>query len=100
MPEVQREHRRSSFFFTDRENFGRTEMHLSSMEVYSIRNRSIRKILSDIVKRNGARLHHVKPHGALYNMAAKDPVLLSESHCAGRKRYRWLSCLLWVIRVL
>jgi len=60
--------------FSDRENFGRTEMHLSSMEVYSLVTDQL-KILSDIVKRNGARLHHVKPHGALYNMAAKDPVL-------------------------
>ena len=23
----------------------------------------------------GVPLHHVKPHGALYNMAARDPVL-------------------------
>lgn len=60
--------------FSDRENFGRTEMQLSSMEVYSLVTDQL-KIFGDIVKRNGARLHHVKPHGALYNMAAKDAVL-------------------------
>jgi UPF0271 protein len=57
--------------FLDRENFGRTEMELSLMEVYSIVTDQL-KILNDIVKRNGAKLHHVKPHGALYTMAAKN----------------------------
>jgi len=31
--------------------------------------------LLKIVKEKGAKLHHVKPHGALYNMAAKDSAL-------------------------
>lgn len=57
--------------FLDRENFGRTEMELSLMEVYSIVTDQL-NILNGIVKRNGAKLHHVKPHGALYNMAAKN----------------------------
>lgn len=58
--------------FLDRENFGRTEMDLSLKEIYSIVTDQL-KILNDIVRRNHAKLHHVKPHGALYNMAAKDP---------------------------
>ena len=57
--------------FLDRENFGRTEMELSLMEVYSIITDQL-NILNGIIKRNGAKLHHVKPHGALYNMAAKN----------------------------
>jgi len=57
--------------FLDRDNFGRTEMELSLMEIYSIVTDQL-KILNDIVKRNGATLHHVKAHGALYNMAAKN----------------------------
>ncbi len=58
--------------FLDRENFGRTEMQLSLIEVYSIITDQL-NILNDIVRRNNAKLHHVKPHGALYNMAAKYP---------------------------
>lgn len=57
--------------FLDRENFGRTEMELSLIEVYSIITDQL-NILNGIIKRNGAKLHHVKPHGALYNMAAKN----------------------------
>lgn len=57
--------------FYDKENFGRKEMHLSSDKLYAIVIEQLIKI-SLIAKEKGARLHHVKPHGALYNMAAKD----------------------------
>jgi UPF0271 protein len=57
--------------FPDREHFGRTEMQLSMPEVYLIVTDQL-NMLNDIVKRNDAVLHHVKPHGALYNMAAKN----------------------------
>jgi UPF0271 protein len=58
--------------FFDKENFGRTEIFLPADEIYDLiilQLRSIEKIL----KTKNARLHHVKPHGALYNMSAKDP---------------------------
>ncbi len=57
--------------FLDRENFGRTEIKKSPQEVYelvSIQIKSLQKIAAD----DNMRLHHVKPHGALYNMAARD----------------------------
>lgn len=57
--------------FFDKENFGRKEMHLSGSEIYDLVLAQI-KILDKIVKMSGAKLHHVKPHGALYNMSAKD----------------------------
>lgn len=57
--------------FPDKENFGRTEMKKSPEEVYEIVSAQI-KLLQKIVDDNNARLHHVKPHGALYNKAAKD----------------------------
>lgn len=60
--------------FLDRENFGRTEMALSLPEVYTIVTDQL-KILNNIIIKNGADMHHVKPHGALYNMAAKNPAL-------------------------
>jgi UPF0271 protein len=60
--------------FPDRENFGRREMKLSFGEVYHlIINQII--ALEKILLEAGATLRHVKPHGALYNMAAKDPFL-------------------------
>jgi UPF0271 protein len=60
--------------FLDKENFGRTEMKTSPEEVYKLVSTQI-KILQKIAAKNNAALHHVKPHGALYNMAAKDKAL-------------------------
>lgn len=56
--------------FPDTENFGRTDMHLPLGEVYELVLKQI-KLMQQICERSGTRLHHVKPHGALYNMAAR-----------------------------
>jgi UPF0271 protein len=60
--------------FADRENFGRTNMHLSAVEVYDLVTEQL-AILQRIATAEGAFLQHVKPHGALYNMSAKDAAL-------------------------
>lgn len=60
--------------FADRGNFGRTNMHLSAVEVYNLVTEQL-AILQKIAASEGAFLNHVKPHGALYNMSAKDAVL-------------------------
>lgn len=60
--------------FPDRENFGRTNMSLPLEQVYQMVREQIATV-DRIAKNIGAKLHHVKPHGALYNMAAKDPAL-------------------------
>ena len=61
--------------FPDRENFGRTEMKDFSLKrVYELVTEQL-KILQSIVVGNKAKLHHIKPHGALYNMAANDATL-------------------------
>jgi UPF0271 protein len=60
--------------FLDRENFGRTEMNISPQQVYDLVSAQI-KLLQKIAADNNATLHHVKPHGALYNMAAKNKIL-------------------------
>lgn len=60
--------------FRDKENFGRTEMHLSSDKIYALIIEQLIKI-DLLAKEKGATLHHVKPHGALYNMAARDKQL-------------------------
>ncbi|MEY3577431.1 MAG: hypothetical protein RL394_1014 [Bacteroidota bacterium] len=57
--------------FDDREGFGRREMQLSSDEIYRLVKEQI-NIIRKTAAEEGASLHHVKPHGALYNMAAKD----------------------------
>ncbi|RZM29049.1 MAG: LamB/YcsF family protein [Pedobacter sp.] len=55
--------------FPDLQGFGRREMKLSAVEIYNITLYQI-GALSAFVKAEGSVLHHVKPHGALYNMAA------------------------------
>ncbi len=57
--------------FLDKENFGRTEIKKSPDEIYELVSTQI-KILQKIAEDNNAALQHVKPHGALYNMAAKN----------------------------
>lgn len=60
--------------FLDRQNFGRTEMHLPASEIYQLVIDQL-EVLNNIITKKGGKMHHVKPHGALYNMAAKDAVL-------------------------
>ncbi|MEJ8818984.1 5-oxoprolinase subunit PxpA [Lacibacter sp. H407] len=55
----------------DLENFGRTEMQRSTNEIYAIVTEQL-NIISGITNELGGKLHHVKPHGALYNQSAKD----------------------------
>lgn len=60
--------------FPDLQGFGRRNMHLSAEELYAMTLYQI-GALQAIVRAEGGHLHHVKPHGALYNMAAKDRTL-------------------------
>ena len=60
--------------FFDKKNFGRTEIDLSAAEIYELIIQQLTTI-NIVIKRNHLRLHHVKPHGALYNMSAKDPLI-------------------------
>lgn len=60
--------------YPDIQGFGRREMKLSPAEVYEIVLYQI-GALSAFAKAAGSTLHHVKPHGALYNTAAKDSLL-------------------------
>jgi UPF0271 protein len=57
--------------FEDREHFGRRELTLPAEEIFALVARQIRA-LAVIVRVNGRRLAHVKPHGGLYNLAARD----------------------------
>ncbi len=60
--------------YEDREKFGRREMNLPLEEVTALVERQIR-LLAYFTTEAGTRLHHVKPHGALYNQANRDAPL-------------------------
>jgi UPF0271 protein len=54
--------------------FGRRDMRITPEEAYALTTYQI-GALAAIAATLGVRLQHVKPHGALYNMAARDAVL-------------------------
>lgn len=54
--------------------FGRRTMAVSPQEAYDMMVVQI-GALAGVAASQGGRLHHVKPHGALYNMAARNPEL-------------------------
>lgn len=54
--------------------FGRREMAISPTEAYDLTVYQI-GALQAIATSQGSTIRHVKPHGALYNMAAKNPAL-------------------------
>ena len=60
--------------FNDKANFGRSEMMLSDCELYDLVAEQI-ELVQNICTEMGATLHHVKAHGALYNMAARDATM-------------------------
>ena len=60
--------------YRDREHFGRSNMHLPPESVYRIVTEQVND-LARITAALGGKISHVKPHGALYNQAAKDSEL-------------------------
>lgn len=60
--------------FPDRENFGRLEKACTPTEVYNWVLEQV-QMLQGIAAGLGATVVHVKPHGALYNQAAREQVL-------------------------
>jgi UPF0271 protein len=67
--------------FNDRENFGRKRINLSASEITNLVIDQI-NILSEIAASKEMKVTHVKPHGALNNMACEDyglAVVISES---------------------
>ena len=57
--------------FPDKENFGRKIVDMSCSALYQTIKNQI-KSLMNIARDQHTTLHHIKPHGALYNLAAKD----------------------------
>jgi len=57
--------------FPDREGFGRRDLGLSPDEVEVFTAAQV-GALAEVAAGEGVRLQHVKPHGALFNVAARD----------------------------
>jgi UPF0271 protein len=60
--------------FADREHFGRRERPVTPKEVTDLVFNQTR-LLQEIALGCGGQVRHVKVHGALYNMAARDPAV-------------------------
>jgi len=56
--------------YPDPANFGRIEMPMAAAEIERTVEEQIRR-LEAVVRRAGGEIVHVKPHGALYNVAVK-----------------------------
>jgi len=57
--------------YPDRKNFGRKAMQLSADSLHnSIAEQLL--ALDAVTRAHGEKIHHIKPHGALYNLAAVD----------------------------
>lgn len=57
--------------FADTENFGRREMHLPDTELYNLIWQQL-TFFTQICQEESLACLHVKPHGALYNLSARD----------------------------
>lgn len=67
--------------FPDLQGFGRRNMAVTPQEAKVYVQYQVGALLA-FCREQGLNLHHVKPHGALYNMAAKD-YDLAEGICLG-----------------
>ena len=72
--------------YADRANFGRLELDLSADEIAESIFEQVSK-LGEIAAKCGARVGHVKAHGALYNQAARDAAV-AEAIADGVARWR------------
>ena len=72
--------------YEDRANFGRIELQLTAEEIAASVERQIRA-LDEVTQKLGACIVHVKPHGALYNQAARDR-MIARAIAEGVRRWR------------
>jgi UPF0271 protein len=71
--------------YADRAHFGREPLHLSQDELADSVFDQL-TALAQIAAACGAAIAHVKPHGALYNQAARDPAI---AHAIAKGVARW-----------
>jgi UPF0271 protein len=71
--------------YPDRANFGRTEIVMSEADIEAAVRGQIER-LEAVVRKLGGRVEHVKPHGALYNVAARNEAV---ARAIGRAVIGW-----------
>src|SRR5207302_7531149 len=71
--------------YPDRENFGRVEIEMTAEAIADTVHEQIAR-LDAVVRRLGGQIVHVKPHGALYNVAVKNQVV---AEAIGQGVARW-----------
>ncbi|MEO7252078.1 MAG: 5-oxoprolinase subunit PxpA, partial [Arenimonas sp.] len=76
----------------DREGFGRRELPVTAELAYAITLEQL-QTLATIASAQDARVHHLKPHGALYNIAARDRAIADAIAAATRD----FDCKLWLV---
>ena len=69
--------------YDDREHFGRRDIELAPYEVAALIRDQLERIAT-IAREEDVALHHVKPHGALYNRSARDPAVAAAIAAAVR----------------
>jgi 5-oxoprolinase (ATP-hydrolysing) subunit A len=72
--------------YEDRANFGRNELQLKPEEIAASVHKQI-LALAAVAKECGVPIGYVKPHGALYNQAARNPQI-ALAIAAGVRRWR------------
>lgn len=60
--------------FPDTDNFGRSVMAISNKDLYESISEQLKAFEAVCISEN-VQIHHIKCHGALYNLAAKDPAV-------------------------
>lgn len=69
--------------YDDREHFGRRDIELTPRDIAALIHGQLERIAT-IARGEGVVLHHVKPHGALYNRSARDPAVAAAIAAAVR----------------
>lgn len=59
--------------FPDKENFGRLQMDISLEDLLASLKAQVNELIT-VLKIENSVLHHIKPHGALYNLANTDKI--------------------------
>ena len=80
--------------YPDPAGFGRELMHATPEQLRQWVTQQI-EILSEIATRRGLRLAHVKPHGVLYNLAARDigiAAVIAEAVARWTPDWYWSAC--------
>lgn len=63
--------------YPDRENFGRQQLDILPKQLFDALTEQL-SLFQKVCKDEGVKMHHIKPHGALYNQGANDPEVVQK----------------------